>query len=1033
MPQKEIKKNQSQNKQQGMQQGLQMGQNLQLWQMPPTEIDLKTPQKNLEKEIETIEKELRKISDEELKKEKQIEDQQIVLEALREKYLASRERFIQNPESMEAQDTFGAFKKVYEEETKEVGALIRHLFNVKHEKFIQLRNHKTKILLLHGEKITDEWSDETAAEGLRNIINDLQKYTAEPWSACVDNIQDTMEKLQHAHQSYLDRIEMTGTAKRMAEDAEDYSHKDQILEWTGMNIPPKEVLNDYLENVNKLWGDENTRKIYLSPEHITHHIRESFFLIDYYLFFQSRRKDIEIPEEQQAAVEKADCIMNYYHEHVKNILSDYGMDMSKMKYDRKKLEAATNDEGVKGQAAYWNKDFRTYQELTGESEWEILDPGKQDFAEDEILRLEYQFGIRHENVATEAEIQRDEQVENVVERQDGYYRYRTDILSSMADHKNAVGKKKRMLQICQAMIEKLQNQGLWKENSAFNGVHEYLDRDYQNFAAINEGSYTEYSFIESRTRERLMHEMQRTLKCATSSLEKHYAAELYNLLKKEQDGDLIVPDNPKSVVYRSDKFLKEPDTLEDNVRFVMKSVKDQPLFPHEPCLKDIAQGHIGDCYFIATMVSLAVRAPGKIKEIMKDNGDGTVTVRFYDRSAKKYLYVKVDKTIPKVQNEKGQQRDFGAQAALWTKLLEKAYASVRHPRKKSLTNRSSKWSYENATKGSCYKAFKDLTGMEAKYISFEEKKISIFKGRLEEEHVNIFGKYKMETPSLVYYEATHKGDMEAFNYLRGRGVSRHKKAELKAEMKRNNKIQDLLEQLLLEEEHEKEIDIMDRKAYSDLLAKSYNKLKEYANIADKVGVEGHSLKAADLAQSTIPESMRKLLAECWNLCGKKKEVLKNIAGDMVIHFIQKLNASGKNMEEYTETEKEFLNQIENILDGGGFCELGTYKLKLKNQEIEGPSGEGYLHGMYGTHAYSVLRTEEHEIGNKKKKFLRVVNPHAKTIPLYQLGEDRRLTRVGFNPKNGEDAAIKYENRTHGVFLLELRDAKMFFESIAGSK
>lgn len=83
--------------------------------------------------------------------------------------------------------------------------------------------------------------------------------------------------------------------------------------------------------------------------------------------------------------------------------------------------------------------------------------------------------------------------------------------------------------------------------------------------------------------------MQRTLKCATSSLEKHYAAELYTLLKKEQDGDLIVPDNPKSVVYRSDKFLKESDTLEDNLRFVMKSVKDQPLFPHDPCLKDIAQ------------------------------------------------------------------------------------------------------------------------------------------------------------------------------------------------------------------------------------------------------------------------------------------------------------------------------------------------------------------------------------------------------------------------------------------------------------
>lgn len=60
-----------------------------------------------------------------------------------------------------------------------------------------------------------------------------------------------------------------------------------------------------------------------------------------------------------------------------------------------------------------------------------------------------------------------------------------------------------------------------------------------------------------------------------------------------------------------------------------KNMKDEPLFPHEPTLNDIQQGGVGDCYFQAAMADMVVSEPEKLKECMRDNGDGTITVRLF--------------------------------------------------------------------------------------------------------------------------------------------------------------------------------------------------------------------------------------------------------------------------------------------------------------------------------------------------------------------------------------------------------------------
>lgn len=98
------------------------------------------------------------------------------------------------------------------------------------------------------------------------------------------------------------------------------------------------------------------------------------------------------------------------------------------------------------------------------------------------------------------------------------------------------------------------------------------------------------------------------------------------------DGNLFQRD--KETQLRIDA-TGEQDTPE------LKQVKDgtveyadrraDPLFAHEPSMNDIAQNRLGDCYLQAGVSSLIMSNPTAIKECMQDNGDGTVTVRFFQR------------------------------------------------------------------------------------------------------------------------------------------------------------------------------------------------------------------------------------------------------------------------------------------------------------------------------------------------------------------------------------------------------------------
>ncbi len=71
---------------------------------------------------------------------------------------------------------------------------------------------------------------------------------------------------------------------------------------------------------------------------------------------------------------------------------------------------------------------------------------------------------------------------------------------------------------------------------------------------------------------------------------------------------------------------------------VWTNVEKQSLFPHEPSIHDIQQRTVQDCYMMSSLAAIAHFNPEYIKQSMRDNGDGTVTVRFYDEKTSDVYY-----------------------------------------------------------------------------------------------------------------------------------------------------------------------------------------------------------------------------------------------------------------------------------------------------------------------------------------------------------------------------------------------------------
>ena len=100
-----------------------------------------------------------------------------------------------------------------------------------------------------------------------------------------------------------------------------------------------------------------------------------------------------------------------------------------------------------------------------------------------------------------------------------------------------------------------------------------------------------------------------------------------------------------------------------------------PVFADGPQYNDIAQGAVGDCYFLAALASLADTDPDLIREMVAPLGDGTYAVRFYRSGQAQYL--RLDADLPTTTGGSLVYARLGRDGELWVPLAEKAYAYFR--------------------------------------------------------------------------------------------------------------------------------------------------------------------------------------------------------------------------------------------------------------------------------------------------------------------------------------------------------------------
>lgn len=98
-----------------------------------------------------------------------------------------------------------------------------------------------------------------------------------------------------------------------------------------------------------------------------------------------------------------------------------------------------------------------------------------------------------------------------------------------------------------------------------------------------------------------------------------------------------------------------------------------------PKYSDVVQGLVGDCYYVATLGEIALKSPSAITSMFIVNGDGTYTVRFFNKG--KADYVTVDSQLPVDRWGRLMFASMGVSASstsnvLWVALAEKAYVQM---------------------------------------------------------------------------------------------------------------------------------------------------------------------------------------------------------------------------------------------------------------------------------------------------------------------------------------------------------------------
>ncbi len=920
----------------------------------------------------------------------------------------------------------------------------------------QMEYHQLYARQMHMEE-TDEIADEAEELGIDKQIAVYERLQREPWGELLRG-NTYLNRLRLRKQALQNRqslrADLSETAKSMAKMAKEY--KESGFGEAYDDLKGNELLELYIEKAESIWNDKKLRQEYLSSSFITEHLVQSLSVLDLANKFQNKRGKIRIPRDMRERLQKADQVLAYYRHHVNAVLGDYGMSLDQLTYSSLAIDLIVKGEKRYARKERWEKDYEIYELLEGRKEDMTGVREGNTIQERRLRRLERRAGINLDDetdlINTVYDEEESEQYQEHIERNGtNYIRLKADYQLTNGDNKRRLNKEARLLAVSQSFIWKLKEEGVWDENSEFATLPKLIYDYMESYRTKLEMSYTTFDQDETKFRQKLRKTLDRIVLTGKGFREKQYASLMRQYVGEEEDGRIDMP-NMVAQGYRvydeffSDMNVEIKDSAKRRCIDTFRPVREEPLFPHEPTLRDLTQGASGDCYFISALASIVARKPSLIKKMMQDNGDGTVTVSFYhDAQQQKTIQVTVDKTIPERDYVNlWLNTDSFSRGALWVKMMEKAYAAVRRGKKvvnpweinngERVESGRPSYAYSNLNGGDFSQAIQELTGelpAGKMDIKMETLDVQVFGGRLHAAAVPTLGEKKLDRPSLLYFQKRHMQDKDnkAFRYLAGEGkLPKSSVRTWKEELKRYEYFERTLETILDYREGKMEVRAMDNKTLAVALGRVLADIEQYTKALKSY--EGGDLEDGNMKTAKIPEEMWDIMRICWEQCNRNPAEMQRIFLEMGNDFKHRLEKETV-PQEYTAKEEQMYRNIQNTLRRGGVCSVGTRDFQSDNLSVSGTVGESYRNGMYGKHAYAVLGTQEIRVGNRVKKFLELFNPHGGSIPVYQVNEAGELKRVPLS-KHKEDMGSTYETATHGVFLLELRDARSVMDVLLQS-
>ena len=507
---------------------------------------------------------------------------------------------------------------------------------------------------------------------------------------------------------------------------------------------------------------------------------------------------------------------------------------------------------------------------------------------------------------------------------------------------------------------------------------------------------------------------------------------LNKIFKQMTDGTLDLPAADRIQDFSDDSYFKKitelpPPAPGSKVKLKYdkgvidlddrEEVTSLPLFQAEPCMTDVTQGDIGDCYFLTAINTILDHDPSLIKKCMKDEGK-TVVVRFFDMHTGEPVYIRVSKTVP-VKYSKGtdsagnevrsKKARHGSTGPLWVLMMEKAFAAARFqvdPWFRKLHKSAPPKGYESLSGGQTYNAIQILAGT--------RMDVKLLPGGKHE------GKYK-DIGTLFTH--VHYGEKEEFMKARNADGTKRTAADwnkYKAEKIFGIKIKPGQDNILEMFRKNRAFDVYQTYLKNQLNSR-FQSVPNSGFLFSSSNPAFRTMNDLDffLDEINISEMPALNLGHGIDEMAVRRHYLKYFRDSIATSGIL---GRGVNVDdEYSEEEKKVYDDIESNTKGqDGYKRMitaSTSQLDLTFKKGEqtkyGSAGEHIVTGIAGTHGYSILGTETRDVTIKGKKisrrFVVVHNPwNNYCVRLYE-----RDTLRPFTASENKEAK--------GTFLMELSD------------